>query len=284
MPTRRESGEETVWRPTPEWLMSRRHVMRLVLIAASLFFFSCKSGDKQAERSPEELVVAAAADLAPAFQEIGPIFERATGIGVVFNFGSSGMLARQIENGAPMDVFAAANIDFLDGLGRLGLIIPDTRTLYARGRITIWTRQDSPLRIDKLEDLTRRDVRKVAIANPAHAPYGAAAKQALQSAGVWDQVQGKCVFGEDVRQTLQYAATDNVDVAIVALSLSVQSDGRWTLIPAELHRPLDQALAVLRSTPQEEHARRFTAFINGSQGRPIMRKYGFILPGEETAR
>jgi molybdate transport system substrate-binding protein len=194
------------------------------------------------------------------------------------------MLAKQIENGAPVDVFAAANIEFIEALEQKGLIIPDTKALYARGRITLWMTQDSPLRIEKLEDLARPEVQRVAIANPDHAPYGVAAREALQSVRVWDAVQPKCVFGENVRQTLQYAESRNVDVSIVALSLSVQSKGRWILIPEELHKPLDQALAVLKRTRRTEQARRFVAFINGEQGRPIMRKYGFVLPGEPIAQ
>jgi molybdate transport system substrate-binding protein len=202
----------------------------------------------------------------------------------VYNFGSTGMLAKQIENGAPVDVFAAANIEFIDALEKKGLIIPDTKALYARGRITIWVTADSSLKIERLEDLARPDVQRVGIANPEHAPYGVAAREALQAARVWDVVQPKCVFGENVRQTLQYAQSGNVDVSIVALSLSVQSNGRWILIPEELHKPLDQALAVLKHTRREQQARQFVEFINGQQGRPIMRKYGFVLPGEPIAR
>jgi molybdate transport system substrate-binding protein len=264
---------------------SWRKLGALIALLTALFILSCsqRSPDDN-ETNPKKLYVAAAADLAPAFEEIGRGFEQATGIQVVYSFGSTGTLAKQIENGAPMDVFAAANVEFVDGLERKGLIIPDTKALYARGRITIWTNADSKLRIEKLEDLADADVAKIGIANPEHAPYGMAAREALQSVGIWDAVKSKLVFGENVRQTLQYAETGNVDVSIVALSLSVQSKGRWMLIPEELHKPLDQALAVIKSTKHEQQARQFAAYINGAQGRPIMRKYGFILPGEETVR
>jgi molybdate transport system substrate-binding protein len=123
-------------------------------------------------------------------------------------------------------------------------------------------------------------VKRIGIANPEHAPYGMAAREALQAVGIWDALKDKLVLGENVRMTLQYAETGNVDVSIVALSLSVQSKGRWTLVPEELHKPLDQALAIIKSTKHEQQARAFAAFINGPQGRPVMRKYGFILPGE----
>ncbi len=234
---------------------------------------------------PATLTVSAASDLTYAFGEIGKQFEAETGHKVVFNFGSTGQLTQQIEQGAPVDVFAAANVSFVEDLERQGLILPDTKQMYARGRITLWTRADSPLQITSLADLTRPEVRRIAIANPDHAPYGVAARQAMQTAGIWEAVQPKLVLGENVRQTLQYAETGNVDVAIVALSLSVPAaggtSGRWTLIPQELHPPIDQALAVIKDTKHEAAARAFATFVNGPQGRQIMRKYGLVLPGEE---
>lgn len=253
-----------------------------IMLSLTLLSWGCASPSSKDYENPKELNVAAAADLAPAFEELGRSFEQSSGIKVVFSFGSSGALAKQLENGAPMDLFASANVTYVDGLEREGLIIPETKALYARGRITIWVNTDSPLRIEKLEDLARPEVKRLGIANPEHAPYGTAAREALQSVGVWDAVQPKCVFGENVRQTLQYAETGNVDVSIVALSLSMQSKGKWILIPQELHKPLDQALAVIKSTKREQQARQFAAFINSPQGRPIMRKYGFILPGESA--
>jgi molybdate transport system substrate-binding protein len=229
------------------------------------------------------LTVAGAADLTPAFQELGVMFTEQTGIGVVFNFGSTGQLTQQIEQGAPIDVFAAANRSYIDDLEQAGLVIPDTVALYAQGRITIWTRADSPLTFSTINDLTQEGVMRIAIANPEHAPYGVAAREALEAAGLWDTVQPKLILGENVAQTLQYAETGNVDVAIVALSLSVAAGdaGRYVLIPANLHNPLDQALAVVGSTDHEAEARQFAAFVNTEAGREVMRRYGFILPGEE---
>jgi molybdate transport system substrate-binding protein len=234
--------------------------------------------------APVTLTVSAAADLTLAFREIGEQFTRETGTRIDFTFGSTGQLAQQIERGAPVDVFAAANVAFIDELERQKLIIPDTKARYARGRIVLWTRADSPLRIERVEALARPEVGRVAIANPDHAPYGVAAREALQAAGVWETVQPKLVLGENIAQTLQYAETGNVDVAIVALSLSVTSAGRWTLIPEEMHQPIDQALAVIATTRHEAAARQFAAFINGPSGRPIMQRYGFVLPGEEVRR
>ncbi len=224
-----------------------------------------------------ELVVAAAADLTPAFKEIGALFEKQSGIKVVFIFGSTGQLAQQIERGAPFDFFYAANKSFIETLNDKGLVISDTMEIYAQGRITLWTRPDSPLKPDQIEDLRDPVYQRIAIANPEHAPYGQAAKEALERAGVWDTVKPRLVFGENVAQTLTLADTGNVDVAIVALSLSIQSNGNWTLIPAELHpdHPLLQMAAAVTGTQREAEARRFIAFVNGSEGHAIMKKYGF---------
>ncbi len=229
------------------------------------------------------LTVAGAADLTPAFQELGVLFTEQTGIEVVFNFGSTGQLTQQIEQGAPVDVFAAANRSYIDDLEQAGLVISDTVALYAQGRLTIWTRADSPLSFSTIDDLTQEGVNRIAIANPEHAPYGVAAREALESAGLWETVQPKLILGENVAQTLQYAETGNVDVAIVALSLSIAAGdaGRYVLLPAELHNPLDQALAVVGSTEHEAEARQFAGFVNSEAGREVMRRYGFILPGEE---
>lgn len=226
----------------------------------------------------KQLTVAAAADLNNAFEEIGKEFQSTNNIKVVFNFGSSGLLTKQIENGAPVDLFASANVSYVNQLEQKGLIIPDTKRIYARGRITIWTANSSGLSIEKLEDLTGPEVKRIGIANPEHAPYGMAARQALETAGLWETVKPKLVYGENIRQTLQYAQTGNVDVSIVALSLSTQSDGRWVLVPEELHDPLDQALAVIEGTKNEAAARAFVEFVLGERGQTIMRRYGFKLP------
>lgn len=260
----------------------RRARLLPLIVCAAVLLAGCR-GEAVKGAGPRAVTVSAASDLTPAFQEIGREFEREEGTKVVFNFGSTGQLAQQIEQGAPVDLFAAANVTFIEGLEKKGLVIPDTKALYARGRITLWTRGDGGLRPERVEDLARPEFRRVAIANPEHAPYGAAAREALQAAGVWESVAPKLVYGENVGQALQYAESGNVDAAVVALSLSTQSGGRWVLIPAELHRPLDQALAVVRGAKHEREARRFADFVNSRRGRAVMRRYGFVLPGEEPA-
>ena len=244
----------------------------VVVLLMGVAFFGCKNRP-QAESS--ELHVAAAADLIPAFEELGRQFEASHKTKVVFSFGSTGLLTRQIENGAPMDLFAAASIDFIEQLEQKGLIIPGTKAIYARGRIVLWTPKASTLKIEKVNDLTSNDVKRIAIANPDHAPYGMAARDALQATGIWDALKSKLIYADNVRQTMQFAETGNVDVAIIALSLSKESDGRWTLIPSDLHKPINQALAVIRGTKEEQAARAFATFITGTEGKAILQKYGF---------
>ncbi|WP_263971222.1 molybdate ABC transporter substrate-binding protein [Leptolyngbya sp. PCC 6406] len=228
------------------------------------------------------LTVSAAADLNYVFPEIGKLWAQETGHTVMFNLGSTGQLAQQIERGAPVDLFAAANKKFVEDLDAKGLVLSETKALYGVGRLTLWQREDSVLAINDIKDLTKPEVKRVAIANPDHAPYGVAAREALQSAGIWDELQPKLILGENIKQTQQYAETGNVDVAIAALSISVEKPGKWMLLPAELHNPLEQMLAVPKSASHPEEAQQFAAFINGEKGRPLMQKYGFVLPGEES--
>ena len=225
-----------------------------------------------------EVTIAAASDLTNAFEEIAREFEKATNTKVVFNFGSSGLLAKQIENGAPIDLFAAANVDYINQLEQKGLIVPETKRVYARGRIILWTSKESTIKIEKLADLTLPEVKRIAIANPEHAPYGMAARQALENALLWETVKPKLVYAENIRQALQYAQTGNVEVAIVALSLAPQNDGRWILVPEELHKPIDQAFGVIKGAKNEAAARAFADFIVGEQGLAVMKRYGFTKP------
>lgn len=232
--------------------------------------------------SPSPLRVAAAADLSLAFKDVGAAYEKKTGEKVIFSFGSTGLLEKQIVEGAPFDLFAAANVSFADDAIKAGACRADSKTLYARGRIVVWWRKDSGVAPPKdLADLADKRFVKVAIANPAHAPYGQAAQQAMEKIGVWPAVKPKLVFGENVQQTLQFAQSGNAEAAIVALSLAVINDGSFMMVPDELHAAIDQALVTCGKDPaRHERARGFVAFVNSPEGRAIMKKYGFLLPGE----
>lgn len=226
--------------------------------------------------------VAAAADLAFAFKEVGAAFEAKTGNKVTFTFGSTGQLAKQISEGAPYAVFAAANVSFVDEVVKAGACDPETKAMYARGRIVVWTKKAAGA-VAKLEDLTDPKFVKIAIANPEHAPYGKAAQQALASVGIWEQIKPKIVFAENVQQTLQFAQTGNTEASIAALSLAtVTENGAYLLIDDTLHQPIDQALVVCKRGGNTEIARQFTAFVGSPEGRAIMKKFGFLLPGERA--
>lgn len=267
--------------------MNRQIAARL-LIALLIAVAGCTTTAAPEPPAPAqptvELTVAAAADLQFAFTELGVLFEQQTGHRVTFVFGSTGQLAQQIEEGGPFDLFAAANVSFVDDLAKKNLVIPDTVAQYARGRIVLAVNRAAGVTATTLDDLLLADIRHVAIANPEHAPYGVAAKEALQSAGVWDQVQSKIVLGENVRQTLQFVQTGDAQVGIVALSVASVPEITWTLLDESLHNPLDQALGVVARSQHADAARAFAAFINSQTGQPVMQKYGFVLPGEAVVQ
>ena len=233
-----------------------------------------------AQPKPPVLTVYGAADLTFAFREIAARFEKSAGTKVVLVLGSTGNLAKQIEHGAPADIFFAANASFVDDLQTKGAVIPETRQLYAQGRIVLAVPRDRELSIQRLEDLLRPDVKRIALANPEHAPYGRAAQQALQSARVWDALKPRLVYGENIRHTLQFIETGAVDAGIVALSVAGTPAVRHVPIDSSLHAPLNQIAAVVKRSARPELALAFLQFVNGPEGRPIMKRYGFRLPGD----
>ncbi len=251
----------------------RRTVLALVVVTAAIAAVSlgCRRGAK------DQIRIAAAADLSKAFTEVGRAFTAKTGIKPVFTFGSSGLLAKQLAQGAPFDIFAAANINYVDEVVAAGACDGASKRPYALGRIVAWS-QDQ--KIAALSDLAEPRFIKVAIAHPDHAPYGLAAKQALQAAGVWPQVEGKLVFAENIRQTLQWAQDGNADAAIISLSLApVAEGGRSLTIDDALHQPLIQALAVCKNGGAAASGQRFVDFLTSPEGTEIMKRYGFTLPG-----
>jgi molybdate transport system substrate-binding protein len=252
------------------------------ILFVGLFFFLSACAAPLTE-TPAELTVAAASSMQTAFSEIGLLFEQETGHKVIFVFGSSGQLAQQIENGAPYDLFAAANIAFVDDLAQKNLVLPDTLSLYARGQIVLAVNKASGIQLNNLDDLLSGQITHIAIANPEHAPYGVAAMQALQAAGLWDQLQPKLVYGETIRQALQFIQTGNAQAGIIALSDANASEITWVRLEDSLYNPLDQALAVVADSPNQTLARQFADFVKSSGGVAVLEKYGFISPGESAA-
>jgi molybdate transport system substrate-binding protein len=259
---------------------------RALSISALLVLGIVAAGCQRDAGASAPIRVAAASDLTQAFEELGKNFEAETGRKVSFSFGSTGLLAKQIEEGAPFDLFAAANVSYVDEAIAAGACDGATKVPYARGRIAIWSRgaasQEAP---KSLAELTDARFVHVAIANPEHAPYGIAAREALVATGIWEQVRARMVYGENVRQALQLAETGNAEAAIVALALVIEKkEGSWAPIDEKLHKPIEQALVSCRRGSRFEDGRAFAAYINSAAGREIMRRYGFLLPGESPER
>lgn len=260
---------------------SGKSVGAMMMLVAALYLCSaCKRGGGDGRGEP--LRVAAAADLSLAFAEVGAAYEKSSGKKVAFTFGSTGLLAKQIVEGAPFDVFAAANESFVDDVIHAAACLGDTKRMYARGRIVMWSNDKSGLPAS-LEGLRDPKYAKVALANPEHAPYGLAAQQAMTRAGVWNDVKPRAVYGENVQQTMMFAKSGNVDVAVVALSLAISSPGSYVDIDPALYDHLDQTVVVCKggsSGGKPNEARAFVDYLGSDAGRTIMRKYGFLLPGE----
>lgn len=254
------------------WKMLRAIFLSVFFLALVIIPFSHAAG---AER---KLTVAGAADLAFAFKEIAAEFEKETGYKVVLSMGSTGMLAKQIEHGAPFDAFFAANKSYIDDLAGKGKVISETIGLYARGRVVLAVRKGSGIKAEGLAELVNGSYR-IAIANPDHAPYGKAAMEALKSAGLWEELRPRLVYGENIRQTLQFIQSGNAPAGIVALSVADVQEIEYAMIPDGLHNPIDQAAAVVSTSKEAKAAREFIKFVNGPKGAPIMKKYGFMLPG-----
>jgi len=240
-------------------------------------------GCHKAPAPAEPVMVAAAADLAFAFPDVGALYEKTTGEHVVFSFGSTGLLERQLAEGAPLDAFASASASFADDAVKSGACLADSKASYATGRLVILAGSGASTIPTRLADLVDARIAKIAIANPEHAPYGRAARQALERSGIWGQVASKIVYGENVQQALEFAQSGNADAAIVALSLATVlpvADGaaaRWTPIPAELHDRIDQVLvACAHGRAGPDAGRAFIAFVNSDAGRSVMRRYGFL--------
>jgi molybdate transport system substrate-binding protein len=222
-----------------------------------------------------DLTVAAAANLTGVFAQIGQAFTQQTGIPVVFSYASTAQLAQQIENAAPFDVFAAADTVHVDELVRDGKILPESRVVYARGRLALW---DPHGMMKKLDDLTGPSIRFVAIAKPEAAPYGAAAVESLKSLGVWDKVQPKVVYATNINMSKQYAATGNADAAFTAYSLVQHERGGIIIVDEKLHQPIDQAVGIVSGSSRKVDAKRFVAFLTGKEGRAILERFGYQVP------
>lgn len=220
----------------------------------------------------QELTIAAASDLTQAFQEVGPAFEKATGIHPAFSFGSTARLSHQIENGAPWDLFAAADTEHIEALLGKRLLEPGSTAVYATGTLALWF----PFVAAKTPDaLTSPAIRIISLANPDLAPYGRAARETLQNLGIWQRVESKLVFAENTSMAKQYGATGNADAVFTAYALVRSEAGSVVRVEERLHRPIRQALGLLASSRQKASARQFADFVLTGGGHAILRRYGY---------
>lgn len=231
----------------------------------------------------EEITIAAASDLSFAFREIVAEYEKTTANHVRLTLGSSGNFYAQIQNGAPFDLYFSADITYPRKLEEAGLTVPGSFYQYAVGRIVMWTGNESRIDVTQgFEALRDPTVKKIAIANPKHAPYGRAAVAAMEYFKVYDQVKDKLILGENISQAAQFIESGACDIGIIALSLAVapavKSKGTYWEVPAEAHPAIEQGAVILKSSKQQEPAKQFLAFIKDAQGQEIMKRYGFTLP------
>jgi molybdate transport system substrate-binding protein len=244
-----------------------------------LSMVSCRPERAQpaAERS---LTIAAAANLSPAFTQLGKDFEAHTGIKIIFSFAATGNLARQIENGAPYDLFAAADVKTVDKLISQGYARAESKRIYARGKLILWWRPDATEYPSSLADLRKPQFQRIAIAKPEIAPYGAAAQEALTAAGLWTQLADKVVYGESVNAAHQFAKTGNTEVAFIPFSLAAAGE-KFLVVDEKLYQPIDQALCITKQCQQPARAQQFAQFIAGEQARALLIKYGYSLPSSQ---
>ncbi|WP_435007920.1 molybdate ABC transporter substrate-binding protein [Tundrisphaera lichenicola] len=240
-------------------------------IAIACFIQGCGS----AEPDPSVLRVAAASDLEHVLPVLASAFRSKGGVEVVPSFGSSGQLAEQIRQGAPFDLFLSADRRFVERLADEGAIRPGSVKPYARGSLILALKADSPLVVKGLADLAQSGIKFVAIANPETAPYGRAAKQAMERAGIYQEVQTRLVQAGSVRQALQMVQSGNAEVGIVGRSIADAKGIRWIPLPLDSSDPIDQYLGVVARSGRVEEASKLAEFLLSEDGRGILKEFGF---------
>ncbi len=254
-------------------------LMKSLLLACAVLLASAAQAEK--------ITVAAAADLKFALDEIVTTFKKSNpGDTVDVIYGSSGKFHTQIQQGAPYDLYFSADTGFPRELAANGFAASEVKA-YAIGRIVLWSASLNAKKMT-LASLADPKITRIAIANPKHAPYGKRAEEALRASGLWDKVEPKLVYGENIAHTAQFVQTGNAQVGIIALSLALSPElakqGGYWLIPDRLHEPLEQGYIVTRQGANSRLAKRFAEYMGSKPARQIMGRYGFALPGEHVAR
>jgi molybdate transport system substrate-binding protein len=230
--------------------------------------------------SAQEITLAAAADLQFAFPDVTARFQKEKGKSVKVIFGSSGNFFTQIQNGAPFDLFFSADIDYPKKLEAAGLAEPGTLYQYATGKLVLWAPNQSKADLSRgLKVLLDPTIKKIAIANPQHAPYGRAAVAALQHEGIYDKLAAKFVLGENISQTASFVASGSAGIGIIALSLALapamKEKGRYVEIPSHEYPAIQQAAVILKSSKQKATARQFLDYLKTPVMLDLLKTYGF---------
>jgi molybdate transport system substrate-binding protein len=260
-----------------------RNLRQLAGVGLLLALFAGFASAQFAAASPQ-VTVAAAADLSSALKEIAEAYQKKTGVEVKLSFGSSGSLTQQIENGAPFDVFFSADTDYPGRLVKGGYADGSTLYRYAVGRVVLWMSSNFMLFPEKdgINVLLDPSVKKIAIANPAQAPYGRAAVAVLRHYGVYDKVSDRLVMGENVAQAAQFVESGNAQAGFVALAHAlapeIKGKGKYWLIPADAYPQLDQAVVVTSHAERAQAARAFVEYIKTADAVAILARYGLELP------
>jgi len=255
--------------------------MRWTRIAIALL---CAASLLGARAQAEEITVAAAADLNFALKDLAGRFTKATGTQVNISFGASGNLFSQIQNGAPFDVFFSADADYPAKLAAAGVVDAQSLHTYAIGHLVLWVPKSSSLNPQqlKMDLLTKTEVRRIAIANPQHAPYGRAALAALEHFGLRAKVASKLVLGENISQAAQFVQSGNAQAGLIALSLALsppmKDDGRYWELPPDSYPELKQAAAIVSASKHKAAAQAFLNYVTSAEARAILQQYGFRTP------
>ena len=227
-----------------------------------------------ARPTPQPLTIAAAASLAPVFDELAPELERQLGAPVTFSYGSTANLAEQIRNGAPFDVLAAADAEHIDQLISEGLLDQASRTEFAHGRLVLAWPADSTIELRSLEDLLDPAVGHLALANPEFAPYGRAARQALERSSLWTELQPRLIYSENVRDAGQLVASGNADAGLLAATIALSLDLPSLEVPAQLFDPIEHVAAARPHGENHQAALEFLDFLHVAQSAAALESFG----------
>src|SRR6202453_2704894 len=260
--------------------MTRRLVLRSFIACLLL----CRISAPSARAADRELNVAAAADLSSALEEVANNYQKHTGVTVKLSFAASGALTQQIQNGAPFDIFFSADMDYPRQLIAAGQAESATLYRYAVGRLVLWVPKDSPLDVEHkgMDVLLDPSVKKIAIANPQHAPYGRAAVAALNHYKLYEKISDRLVLGENISQAAQFAESGNAQVGFVALAHaitpSMQGKGKYWMVPADAYPALDQGVVVISRSAHKQDAAGFLEYVKSTDASAVLQRYGFTLP------